>query len=297
MIARNDTMKRGGALFQRTSVVCKACIKQCGMACHCLAQCVGSLFQNCRMTIGNGVEGRCTDVNGILDIARACSKRIGMTADNGGNAFRFAFQRSSQNITAFGKLACKGIGLFAKNIADAFADRCQIFADLCLGFVDHRTQRRATAGEGLCDFTSTSDEVFVDLARTGFESCIELFSAAVESMRTGFELGQKRPATLGKGAFEVGKTGVEFADHGLRCTAKKIGNTGRAFVQSFRQAVRYSARLFIKRCNAGIDQVCKSFARSRDAGADVTGASFNGLGNSAAAFIDAADQAFTGFAE
>src|SRR5690606_3164796 len=111
----------------------------------------------------------------------------------------------SQSIAAFGQLACESISLFAKNVADAFTDGRQVFADLCLGFIDHRAQGRAAAGEGLSDFTGASDEIFVDLTRAGLKGSIEFFSAAVEGMCTGFELGQKRAATFGERAFEIGE--------------------------------------------------------------------------------------------
>ena len=92
LIASDDAVKRGRTFFQRAGVVCKARIEQCRVAFHRLAQCVRSLFQNCRMIVGNRVEGRCTGIDRIFDVARACSKRIGMAADDRGNAFRFTFQ-------------------------------------------------------------------------------------------------------------------------------------------------------------------------------------------------------------
>src|SRR5690606_28770972 len=140
-----------------------------------------------------------------------------------------------------------------------------------LGFIDHRAERSATAGEGLCDFAGTGDEIFINLTRTGFESSVEFFSAAVERMCASFEFGQKRPAALGKRAFEVGEASVEFADHGLRCAAKQIGNTGRTFVQSLSQTVGYGAGLFIKCRDTCVQQVGKGFTGSRDARAYVSG--------------------------
>ncbi len=55
--------------------------------------------------------------------------------------------------------------------------------------------------------------------------------------------------------------------------------------------------MFIKCRDTCVQQVGKGFTGSRDARAYVSGAGFDGFGNSAAAFIDAADQAFARFGE
>ncbi len=184
------------------------------------------------MLFGGRIESRRAVVDCVFDVGCACRERIGMTTDDRGNALCFTFKRRSQNIAAFSELACEGRSLLIENIAHAFADRSQIIADLGLRFIDHGAEGSTATGEGFCNLTGASNEVFIDLARTGFESCIQLFGAAVERMSACFELGQQRTATLIERRVELRQTCIEFADHRLGSTAEQGSNASGTLIES-----------------------------------------------------------------
>ncbi len=161
-----------------------------------------------------------------------------MTANDRRNAFGFTFKRRCQDIAAFSKLACEGRRLLVENATHGFADRSQIIADLRLRVINHGAECSTATGEGFCNLTGASNEIFIDLARTGFESCIEFFCAAVECMGACFELGEERTTTFVERCVELCQTRIEFADHRLSGSAQQGGDASGALIKRGAHAFR-----------------------------------------------------------